>query len=145
MLLQEFLEESAARHPGKEALVAGQRRLSYREIDVAANRLANALLACGVAEGDRVAVLMDNSPEAVVSIWGILKAGAVFLVINPTTKREKIRYILDNCRAAALITHSGKWRTVGRAVEGVRSLKAILAAGPALPPPPADAPAPLPW
>ncbi|MBN1883933.1 MAG: AMP-binding protein [Candidatus Krumholzibacteriota bacterium] len=145
MLLQEFLEESAARHPGKEALVAGQRRLSYREIDVAANRLANALLACGVAEGDRVAVLMDNSPEAVVSIWGILKAGAVFLVINPTTKREKIRYILDNCRAAALITHSGKWRTVGRAVEGVCSLKAILAAGPALPPPPADAPAPLPW
>ena len=102
MLLQEFLEASAERLPDKEALVAGSSRLTFREIDVAANRLAHALRECGVAYGDRVAVLMDNSPEAIVSIWGILKADAVFLMINPTTKREKIRYILENHRILVL-------------------------------------------
>jgi long-chain acyl-CoA synthetase len=82
-----------------------------------------------VRYGDRVAVLLDNSPETVVSIFGILKADAVFLVVNPTTKTDKIRYILNNCRAAALVTHAAKWRSVEAAVAAVPSLKAVVLAG----------------
>jgi len=104
MLVQEFLEKSARKLAGKEALVAGETRLTYGELDEASNRFARALRAGGVQYGDRVAVLMDNVAEAVTSIWGILKAGAVFLVINPTTKAPKISYILNNCRASALAT-----------------------------------------
>ncbi len=130
MLLQEFLERSALRHPDKEALVCGQRRLTFAEVDAGANRLAHALKDAGVSRGDRVAVLIDNSPETVISVWAALKADAVFLVINPTTKPDKIGYILNNCRASALVTHQSRWRQAGKAASGVPSLKAVVCAGP---------------
>jgi|WetSurMetagenome_2_1015567.scaffolds.fasta_scaffold14512_2 long-chain acyl-CoA synthetase len=132
MLVHEFLEKSAARLPEKDALVAGAERIAYGELDRSANRLAHALRALGVRYGDRVAVLLDNSPETVISIFGILKADAVFLVVNPTTKTDKIRYILNNCRATALVTHAAKWRSVERAVSAVPSLKAVVLAGKSL-------------
>jgi long-chain acyl-CoA synthetase len=106
--LESFLEESARRYPDKTALVCGRERLSYAQIEAAANRLAWALTAHGVARGDRVAVHLDNSVEAVVAIFAILKAGAVFLMINASTKTEKLAYILDNCRARALVLPSRK-------------------------------------
>jgi len=129
MLVHEFLERSAARLPEKEALIAGARRLAFGEIDAAANRLANALVSLGVRYGDRVAVLLDNSPETVISLFGVLKADAVFLVVNPTTKPNKVEYILGNCRAAALITSAGKWRTIREAASRVPSLKAVMLTG----------------
>jgi long-chain acyl-CoA synthetase len=106
--LESFLEQSARRHPDKTALVCGQRRFTYAEIDAAANRLARALADHGVARGDRVAVHLDNSVEAVVSIFAVLKAGAVFLMVNPTTKSDKLAYILQNCRARALVLPARK-------------------------------------
>jgi long-chain acyl-CoA synthetase len=129
MLVHEFLERSAARLPGKEALIAGARRLTYGDIDADANRLARALASLGVQYGDRVAVILDNSPETVISIFGILKADSVFLVVNPTTKPDKVEYILNNCRAAALVTSAGKWRTIEQAASRVPSLKAVVLTG----------------
>jgi amino acid adenylation domain-containing protein len=143
MLLHEFLERSARRFPEKEALVAGDVRLTYRELDAAANRFAHALQKSGVDYSDRVAILMDNSAEAVVSIWGALKSGATFLVINPTTKTRKIAYILNNCRASALATHSSKLRLVGSAIAQTPSLRAVLLAG-KKPPDKSDSPGSLP-
>jgi long-chain acyl-CoA synthetase len=114
--LESFLEQSARRRPDKIALVCGERRHTYAEIDTAANRLAWALAAHGVERGDRVAIHLDNSVEAVVSIFAVLKAGAVFLMVNPSTKTDKLAYILDNCRARALVlparkigAHSACW------------------------------------
>jgi len=129
MLVQTFLEKSAKRFPGKEALVAGDSRLTYQELDEAANRFAHTLLQNGVEYGDRVAVLMDNTAEAVISIWGTLKAGATFLVINPTTKTRKIAYILNNCRATALTTQDTKLKTAGEAISEASSLKSVIVAG----------------
>ena len=57
MLVQGFLESSAQRTPDKIALVCGERRVSYQELDLAANRLAHALRASGIQRGDRVAIL----------------------------------------------------------------------------------------
>src|SRR5262245_57876735 len=102
--VESFLEASVDRHPGKLALVCGQRHLTYADIDAEANRVAHLLRAAGVARGDRVAVYLNNGVEAVVAIFAILKAGGVFLVLNPATKEKKLKYVLDNCRAAALVT-----------------------------------------
>ncbi|MBU8921167.1 MAG: AMP-binding protein [Bacteroidales bacterium] len=129
MLLQEFLENSASRHPDREALVSGDRRLSFGEIDNMANQLAHTLRDSGVGYGDRVAILIDNSPETVIALWAVLKADAVFLIINPTTKSDKIRYILGNCRAAALITHQSRWRQAAEAAAEAESLKTVICAG----------------
>lgn len=108
MQVEEFLQLSAQRCPDKTGLVCQQRRLTYWELEEKSNRLAHALIEHGVVRGDRVAIYLENSVEAVLSVFAVLKAGAVFLVINPTTKPDKLAYILNNCRAVALITDSKK-------------------------------------
>jgi long-chain acyl-CoA synthetase len=104
MRVETFLLESARRFPGKTALVAGPQRLTYQELAARAHALAGELRGNGVARGDRVVVFMHNSPEAVISVFGTLMAGAVFSVVNPGTKAEKLAYILNHCTAKALIT-----------------------------------------
>ena len=126
-LVNHFLELSAGAFPDKVAIVAQGRRLTYREIDLMANRIAVALLETGVQRGDRVAVFMDNSPEAVISLFAVLKAGAAFIMVNHTTKAEKLEYIMNNSRASGLVTQGNK----ADIVQAISShhLKAIIVAG----------------
>ena len=131
MQVEAFLENSAQKTPDKIALICGPRRLTYREVEEGANRLAHSLLAEGIERGDRVAVYLDNSVEAVLAIFAILKAGGVFLVINPTTKADKLGYILNNCRARGLITDPPKLADVQRVVPNLPHLARLWVAGPA--------------
>jgi len=103
-LLHDFLIEAARRLPEKVAVVAGDRRVTYAELERQSNALAHTLLARGVQRGDRVLVFADNTLEAVVSFWGALKADAVVSPVNPLTKADKLNYYLNDCRAAALLT-----------------------------------------
>ena len=129
MRVEEFLESSAARLPEKTALVAGSRRLSFAEVDRLSDRLAASLVDRGIARGDRVVVFMENSWEAVVSIFAILKAGAVFSPVNPSTKVDKLAYILGNCRAAGIVTQARLAATVARAIAEVASVRLVVLAG----------------
>src|SRR5580704_3782369 len=103
-LLHDYLLTSACRLPDKVALVCQQERLTYAEIDARSNALAHTLVARGVTRGDRVVVFNDNTPETAISFWAILKANAVVSIVNPRTKADKLASLLDDCRAAALIT-----------------------------------------
>lgn len=103
MLVHDFLTNSATRLPEKVALVCDGRRLTYRDLDQMTNRLARALVEHGIRRGDRVAIFAPNSVEAVVGIFAALKAGGAFVVINHTTKQDKLSAILNNCRASAII------------------------------------------
>ncbi len=131
MLVQDFLHQSADRFPNKVALVCGGSRLTYGEIEASANRLANAFRSFGVCRGDRVAIYLDNRVEAVISIFAALKAGGVFVVINRTTKADKLLYILNNCRAAAWITdtRTRQQDLSGKLLAAVPSLKATIFCG----------------
>jgi acyl-CoA synthetase (AMP-forming)/AMP-acid ligase II len=91
--VEAFLEDSARRCPTKVALVCGERRLTYADIDREADRVAQLLREYGVRRGDRVVIHLDNSVEAVVALFAILKAGAVFIVVNPSMKVDKLAYI----------------------------------------------------
>ncbi len=104
MRVEDFLHDSARRFPDKIALIAGERRISYRALAADASRLAQALRSRGIGRGERVVVFLDNSPETVISIFAVLQAGAVFSVVNPGTKLDKLAYILNNCGARAVIT-----------------------------------------
>ena len=117
MQVEHFLESSARRFPHKTALVCGSRRLTYRELDRRANRLAHRLLAEGVKRGERVVIYLENSVEAIISLFAILKAGAVFVVANPNTRADKLEFTLNNCRASGLITDQGR----GEALETRRA------------------------
>ncbi len=104
MRVEHFLRGSAARFPGKTAVVSGERRVTYAELASSCERLAAGLRRRGVCRGDRVVIFLENSPEAVMAIFAVLQAGAVFSVVNPGTKPDKLAYILNNCAARALIT-----------------------------------------
>ena len=106
MRVEQFLSNSAAKYPEKIALVDGQRRCSYRDLDEQVTRFAQVLRARGMQRGDRVVIFTDNSVETVVAIFGTLRAGGVFSPVNPTTKADKLAFILGNCRAEVLVTQT---------------------------------------
>jgi len=130
MLLQHFIENTADRTPDKTALVFGSQRLTFQDIEEKSNQLAHALRDIGVERGDRVAILLDNSVEAVISIFGVLKADAVFSVLSPTIKSKKLAYILNNSEARVLITHRNKFRILQPIVDQLSHLHHTIFAGP---------------
>jgi amino acid adenylation domain-containing protein len=108
VLVHEWLSRSARRMPDKVALICGPDRLTFRTIDVRSSRLASALMSAGVQRHDRVAILLDNSCESVIFLYGVLKAGAAFVMLEGSVKGPKLRYVLDNSGAKVLITHTNK-------------------------------------
>lgn len=130
MLVNHFLEKSAERLPDKVARVCGDQRWTYSAINEAADRLAGALIEMGVRRQDRVVIFLDNSVESVISIFGILKAGAIFIILNPTMKPRKLNYILNDSGAAALICQTNKNRIIKDALENVPDLKHAIWVGP---------------
>jgi long-chain acyl-CoA synthetase len=103
MTIGEYLTQSVREFPDKEALVCGTRRLTYREIGDLVHGTSNFFNAQGLQVGDRVAVCLDNSPEMVFSIFGILQAGGTMVLITPGTPTERMGYILRNCEPRFMI------------------------------------------
>ncbi|MBN1348936.1 AMP-binding protein [candidate division KSB1 bacterium] len=126
MLVAEFLEASAYKTPDKVCLVCDNKRFTYGEIETAANKLANALVAQNVRRGDRVGIYLTNSAELVIAIFGVLKAGATFLVINRTVKFGKLAYILTNCQAKAIITDAEAFESLSAQRDQVASLQVAI-------------------
>ena len=104
MLVDRLLDRAATRTPDAEALVSGGERLTYAQLDGEARRLAAGFAALGVTRGDRVAIHLENGTDAVVSIFAALRAGAVIVPINPTTKAEKLSYVLRDSGATLLVS-----------------------------------------
>ncbi len=129
MRVDGFLTESARRLPDKTALMAGGRRMTYAELDTASDSVAAALAAQGVARGDRVVIFADNGWEAVVSLFAAAKAGAVFCLVNPTAKADRLGHILGNCRPAALVTLDRLLPVAAEAIGHTPPLACCLVAG----------------
>lgn len=129
MRVEEHLERSARVWPDKTALVAGGERTTYAELEDESARFAGALNASGVARGDRVIIFTDNCREAVVAIYATLKAGAVFSIINHSTKADKLAFILSNCTPAAVVTQARLAGVLGQAVDAAGSDAAVFVVG----------------
>jgi amino acid adenylation domain-containing protein len=128
MLVNEFLEGSADRFPGKTALVCQGRRYTFADLENSANRFSHALTERGLGRQDRAAVFLDPSPEAIVSVFAILKAGGVFLVINPQVKAKKVEYILNDCQVKILVTDSKHLQEIAGHLPGCPGLCHIVLA-----------------
>ena len=128
-LLHDYLIESARRLPDKVALVCQGRRVTYATLDQQSNALAHALVARGVQRGDRVIVFADNTVETVVAFWGVLKANAVVSVVNPQTKSDKLAYLLNDCRARAIVSDGHLMSVLAPAVEKSRHLAVAVLSG----------------
>jgi amino acid adenylation domain-containing protein len=102
-LLHQLLEESAARHPGKDAVVDAVSSLTYGDLERQSSRLAGFLHASGVRKGDRVGLLLGKSIESIVGMFGILKAGAAYVPLDPALPAGRIAHIVDRCEIDLLI------------------------------------------
>lgn len=105
--LSDYLENSAARSPDRPAVVDPDGTvLTYRALDERANRVAHWLVARGVAPGDRVGICLPKGIASVSAIFGILKAGGVYVPVDYTAPVERNRYIFSNCQVkAACVDH----------------------------------------
>lgn len=126
MLLDLFLEQSAARHPGKPALICGERRATYEDVNGGANALARAFLALGLQRQDRVCIYFDNSVETVQGLFAAMKAAGVFLVVNPGVKGDKLAYILNDCNARILVTGRRNLKAVEAEVSAAADLRHVV-------------------
>lgn len=105
-LLREGMLAAAKRHPEKTALIIKEQSYTYKELLDTSARIAAGLIKYGVQRGDRVAIYMDNSWPCVTSIYAVLLAGGVFVMINPQTKADKLRFLLENSQAKILLAGS---------------------------------------
>src|SRR5678815_4712906 len=103
-LIHHMLTSSANRLPDKEALVFGASRLSYSEVERAANAIARGLQTAGLGRGDRIGILLEPSIAQVLSIFAASKADAVFVPINHLLFAEQVGHIIKDCGMKAIVT-----------------------------------------
>ncbi|WP_160110878.1 non-ribosomal peptide synthase/polyketide synthase [Mycolicibacterium houstonense] len=103
-LAPELLAAAATADPDAVAVVDGSRELSYRELDEASNRLARALIEAGVGPERAVGVAMGRCAELVVAWWAVLKAGGVYVPVDPGHPAERIATVLDTAEAVCVLT-----------------------------------------
>jgi len=104
--LRLMLEKVTKQYGAKTAIALGDRRLSYAELDEASNRVANALLELGLGKGDRVALLLSNSPEFAVIYFGIIKIGAIAAPLDTRYKFYELASLFNNCQPKILVAES---------------------------------------
>jgi mycobactin peptide synthetase MbtE len=125
--LPALVSERAAQSPDAIAVVHEGRQYSYREINQEANRLAHWLIEQGIGTEDPVAVLFNQSPGLVITALGVLKAGAVYLPIDPTYPEDRISFILEDAAAKLVlreqVTDSARYPSTNPAADDlVRAL-----------------------
>jgi long-chain acyl-CoA synthetase len=142
--LGEILSRAAAAYGDKCALITGDRRLSFVELNDLSDRLAKGLTGLGIAPGDRVTLYAPNSWEWMVSYYAILKLGAVINPISSLLTAEEVEYVVADCSARAIVASRDKADAVmpllkrpgvdtvvlfgEEAPAGARSLSELLAA-----------------
>jgi amino acid adenylation domain-containing protein len=102
--LHELVAEQTARTPGAVAMVFGEQRLTYAEVERRSNQVAHALREQGVGPDVRVGIYLERSPEAVIALLGVLKAGGAYVPLDPMYPAERLRYMLQDAQPAVLVT-----------------------------------------
>ncbi|MCK4258362.1 MAG: amino acid adenylation domain-containing protein [Halanaerobiales bacterium] len=105
--IHQIFEEQVEKTPDLKTLVYGDKCLTYRELNNKSNQLANLLRSKGVAKDSLVGIMLTRSIEMMVGILGILKAGGVYLPIDPSYPDDRVKYMLEDSNAAILLIEKG--------------------------------------
>lgn len=103
--LHQLFERQAVQNPENTALIFGEQRISYRELNQRANQIAWMLRGKGIKQNSIVGLLVKRSPEMFYGILGILKAGGAYMPIDSTFPRKRVKYILENSCCDLLLTN----------------------------------------
>jgi amino acid adenylation domain-containing protein len=135
-LVSHLLEEWACETPDAPAVLDGEREITYLELELQSNRLANLLVELGIRRGERVGIYLEKSIESVVAIYATLKAGGAYVPLDPQAPPARIGYIARDADVRVLVTGCEKedaWQTLmqdGPALESLVVLNGAPAAAP---------------
>jgi len=128
-LLHHLLEQSAKKYPDKVAVVFKEKSVTYADLDGQSSQLALQLMQMGVKKGDRVGILLTKSIEQVVSLFGILKSGAIYVPIDPAAPAGRVDYMIRRCGIECLLTTARQLSTMISGSEGKVAIKTALLFG----------------
>ena len=126
MLIQDLLEISAARKPGNTAVSGGGHSIDYRELQDKSSYLAGLLRKNGGKPGDKIALLLDKSIEAIAAIFGILKCGAAYIPLDIDSPAHRQEYILQDIGAGVIITNQKNQPAAEKIAKGLKPVKIVL-------------------
>ena len=124
-LLPRLVTESAERHATAPAVVMDGVTLDYSTLEQRSNRFARSLVAHGVRRGDRVALWLPKSPDAIVALYGIMKAGAAYVPVDPASPAVRLAYIARDCEVAGLVTTRDRAASLDEAFAGRAPMRAL--------------------
>ena len=104
VLVHELFEEQVERAPDAWAVVSGEERLTYAQLNARANQLAHHLRDLGVGADARVAVYLERSPEAIVAMLAVLKAGGAYVPIDPSYPSDRVAFLLQDAEPLAVVS-----------------------------------------
>jgi long-chain acyl-CoA synthetase len=125
-MLHVFLSDRATKSPDKIAVIQGQKKVCYGEINQGVSRLASFFLKSGIRHGDRVGILSENSPEYIISYLGIQKAGGISVDINSQYSAYEIKKILNNCLASILLVENKYFKVAVETLNGTPFVKTVI-------------------
>ena len=102
--LYSLLDETAAKHPTNPCTNFFGKQLTYRQIKELSDRFAASIRRMGIQKGDRVVLLLPNSPQFIIAYYGLLKAGAVIVPLNPLSAERELEFYLTDSEAEVAIT-----------------------------------------
>ena len=129
MLTGDMLRRSAERFPEKDAIRFGDRRMSYRELDAAANRCAHALRALGLRDGRKVAIVSRNLPEYGVVFFGAARSGGVLVNVSVLYAPDELAWVLAKAQAEVLVYDVAFEAKVAEVLPRCPGVRAVLAIG----------------
>ncbi len=127
-LLNQLLTASAQRYPENTAVWAGGRGMTYRELEQQSNRLAQLLESRGIRKGDRIGLYGPKSVDLIAAMFGVLKAGAVYVPMDIQQPAQRAAYVIENCGMRALVTTGPAWQGLRSVAPG--SLEFAIVLGP---------------
>jgi len=124
--LSSILSETAGNHPKRVGIKFGERVLTYSDINDRASLCAGGINTLGVKPGDRVAILMKNCPEYVISYFAIIRTGAIAVPINTFLTPDEVAYILNDCECSLLIYDNSFAEHEAKVKESITSLNSVI-------------------
>jgi len=107
-LIQNAVTQSAEIHPDQEAIRYSGERLTYAELEMRSNGMANLLLDLGLRKGERVGIFMYKGLESAIAIYGIMKAGGAYVPLDPFAPVSRIGFVINDCKIRHIITKEAK-------------------------------------
>ena len=124
--LHGLLQKTAKQYPEKTAIVYGERKINYAQLDLLTNKFAHVLTKLQIKKGDKVAVFLPNTPQFIIAYFGVLKAGAVVTTISPMHREREVEFQVNDSGAQTIVALDSLYHVVDKVREKTHLKNAIV-------------------